>query len=66
MTSPEQELNNHLLEQGWKQGAASPERVAGLIERLSLGNKLRLAAVAIADTDLYDDSERELFEDLAA
>lgn len=55
MTSHEHELNNHLLEQGWKEGAATPERVASLIERLSTRNKLRLAAVAIADTDFDTD-----------
>ncbi len=57
MNHHEQELNNYLLEQGWKEGAASPERVASLIERLSLRNKLRMAAVAIADTetDAYDE-----------
>lgn len=65
MTNHEHELNNYLLEQGWKEGAATPERVASLIERLSTRNKLRLAAVAIADTDFDDLSGTERFEDAA-
>ena len=66
VTKSEIELNNHLLEQGWKEGAASPERVANLIERLSLRNKLRMAAVAIADTEHEDLSFAEDFERSAA
>ena len=65
MTKHENELNDHLLEMGWKQGAATPERVASLIERLSTRNKLQMAAVAIADTDLYAFGETELFEEAA-
>ena len=65
MTKHENELNDHLLEMGWKQGAATPERVASLIERLSTRNKLQMAAVAIADTDLYTFDETELFEEAA-
>ncbi len=65
MTKHENELNDHLLEMGWKQGAATPERVASLIERLSTRNKLQMAAVAIADTDLYAFDEAELFEEAA-
>lgn len=60
MTKAESELNDHLLEQGWKAGAATPERVASLIERLSLRNKLQMAAVAIADTDLDYKTDTEL------
>ena len=65
MTKHENELNDHLLEMGWKQGAATPERVASLIERLSTRNKLQMVAVAIADTDLYAFDETELFEEAA-
>ena len=65
MTKHENELNDHLLEMGWKQGAATPERVASLIERLSTRNKLQMASVAIADTDLYAFDETELFEEAA-
>ena len=65
MTKHENELNDHLLEMGWKQGAATPERVASLIERLSTRNKLQMAAVAISDTDLYAFDETELFEEAA-
>lgn len=63
MTKHEYELNDYLLEQGWRAGAASPERVANLIDRLSLNNKL--AAVAIADSgeSEFEPSDLELFED---
>lgn len=60
MTKQEHELNDHLLEMGWKAGAATPERVASLIERLSMRNKLKMAAVAIADTDLNDFEEIDI------
>lgn len=61
MTKHEHELNDFLIEQktqelsaGWKAGAATPERVSSLIERLSTRNKLRMAAVAINSADLYE------------
>ena len=53
------ELNNHLLEMGWKQGAATTDRLERLVNRLSTEHKLRLAAVAIADTDLDDYSQSD-------
>lgn len=60
MSQIESQLNDHLLEMGWKEGAANPERVASLIDRLSLSNKLRMAAVAISDTDYeaFDEIDR--------
>lgn len=65
MTKHEHELNDYLLEQGWKAGAASPERVASLIDRLSLRNKL--AAVAIADSGEteFEPSDYEVFDEAA-
>jgi len=65
MTKHEHELNDYLLEQGWREGAASPERVASLIDRLSLRNKL--AAVAIADSGEveFEPSDHELFNEAA-
>jgi len=57
MTKVENELNDHLLEMGWREGAATPDRLQSLIERLSTRNKLRLAAVAIADTDLDESND---------
>jgi len=56
MTKSEIELNNNILEQSWNN--ASPERVSSLLERLNEKNKLKLASVAIADTDL----DTEMFE----
>jgi hypothetical protein len=44
MTKSEIELNNIILEQGWKEGAASPERLGSFLDR-------RMAALAIADAD---------------
>ena len=73
MTKHENELNDYLVElksnelsAGWQQGAATPERVTSLIERLSTRNKLRMAAVAINSSDLYEGSDEDLFEDAIA
>lgn len=59
----EHDLNNHLMELGWKEGAATADRLERLVNRLSSEHKLRLAAVAIADTNLgeYTDEDLELF-----
>lgn len=61
MTKHEHELNDFLIEQktqelsaGWKAGAATPERVSSLIERLSTRNKLRMAAIAINSASQYE------------
>lgn len=58
----EHEVNNHILEMGWKEGAATTDRLERLLNRLDSKYKLRLASVAIADTDLsgYDDENFEL------
>lgn len=66
MTTTEHELNNFILEQGWRAGAATPERVANLVERLSTKHKLRLAAIAIESTELSDDyADLDLIETAA-
>ncbi len=65
MTKQEHELNNHLLEMGWKEGAATPDRIQSLLERLSTRNKLRLAAVAIADTDLDEQNDIDTLDEAA-
>lgn len=69
MTKHEHELNDFLVDiktqqlgAGWEQGAATPERVSSFIERLSTRNKLRMAAVAINSSDLYESSDADLFE----
>lgn len=65
MSHQESTLNDHLLEMGWKEGAASPERVANLLERLTTRNRL-MAAVAFADTDPSDLDQFEELDDFAA
>ena len=58
MTKHENELNNIILEQGWKEGAASPERLGSFLNR-------RMAALALADTEA-DEFIEEDFVELAA
>lgn len=65
MTKHEHELNDYLLEQGWRAGAASPERVASLIDRLSLRNKLAAVAIADSSENEFEPSDHELFDEAA-
>lgn len=65
MTKAEHELNDHLMEMGWREGSATPERISSLLERLSTRNKLKLASVAIADTDLDELTDYEELENAA-
>lgn len=58
MTKAEHELNNHLLEQGWAEGAASMERIGSLLNR-------RMAQLALAEAEADDTTYDEL-QDIAA
>lgn len=65
MTKNENELNDYLLEQGWREGAASPERVASLLQRLSLKNRLAAVAFAGSAESEFESADRELFDEAA-
>lgn len=58
MTKSEHELNNHLLEQGWAEGAASVERIGSLLSR-------RMAQLALAEAEA-DYATYEDLQDIAA
>lgn len=58
MTKSEIALNNHLLEQGWVEGAASAERIGSFLNR-------RMAQIALADAETDDDLFED-FENIAA
>jgi hypothetical protein len=58
MTKAEHELNNHLLEQGWAEGAASVERIGSLLNR-------RMAQLALAEAEV-DDATYDDLQDIAA
>lgn len=58
MTKAENELNNHLLEQGWAEGAASIERIGSLLNR-------RMAQLALAEAEV-DDATYDELQDIAA
>lgn len=58
MTKTENALNNLILEQGWKEGSATAERLGSFLNR-------RMAALALAEVEV-EDFDQENFEDLAA
>lgn len=53
MTRSENELNNHLLVQGWTEGAASAERIGSFLNR-------RMAQLALAEAQADDETYEEL------
>lgn len=58
MTKAELALNNHLLEQGWTEGAANAERIGSFLSR-------RMAQLALAEASA-DDATYEDLEGIAA
>lgn len=58
MTKTETALNNLILEQGWKEGSATAERLGSFLNR-------RMAALAMAEVEVEDYSDAD-FEDIAA